>query len=55
MRLIKKIINDIFYISLITCVVYFMLELLKEGLISNHFDLNLLLIWTIVFGFLTII
>lgn len=55
MRLIKKITNDIFYVSIITYAVYFMLELLKEGLISNYFDLNLLLIWTIVFGFLTII
>ncbi|OIP56413.1 hypothetical protein CO134_00200 [Candidatus Kuenenbacteria bacterium CG_4_9_14_3_um_filter_39_14] len=55
MRLIKKITNDIFYISLITYAVYFMLELLKEGLISNYFDLNLLLIFIIIFAILTII
>jgi len=54
MRLIKKITNDIFYISLITYAVYFMLELLKEGLISNYFDLNLLLIFIIIFAILTI-
>ncbi|PIW96037.1 hypothetical protein COZ84_00220 [Candidatus Kuenenbacteria bacterium CG_4_8_14_3_um_filter_39_15] len=55
MHLIKKITNDIFYISLITYAVYFMLELLKEGLISNYFDLNLLLIFIIIFAILTII
>ncbi len=53
--LIRKIIPDIFYISLITYLVYFMLELIKTGLISNYFDLNLLLIWTIFFGILTVI
>ena len=53
--LIKKITSDIFYISLITFVVYFVIELLKEGLISNYFDLNLLLIWTILFGIILII
>ena len=45
-----KIVNDIFYISLITFVAFFVLELLKEGLISNYFDLNLLLICLIIFG-----
>ena len=55
MLLIKKLTTDIFYISLITYIVFFMLELLKEGLISNYFDLNLLLIWIIIFATLTII
>ena len=54
-NIIKKLIPDIFYISLITYIVYFVLELLKEGLISNYFDLNLLLIWVIIFGILAII
>ncbi len=52
---IKKLIPDIFYISTITYLVYFVLELIKTGLISNYFDLNLLLLWTLFFGFLTII
>lgn len=52
---IKKFIPDIFYISTITYLVYFVLELIKTGLISNYFDLNLLLLWTLFFGFLTII
>ena len=50
--LIKKIIEDIFYISLITYVVYFVLELVKEGLISNYFDLNLFLVFIILWGIL---
>ncbi|MFH1890581.1 MAG: hypothetical protein ABIJ91_03395 [Candidatus Kuenenbacteria bacterium] len=50
--LLKKLTEDIFYISLITYIVYFVLELLKEGFISNYFDLNLFLIWTVVFGVL---
>ena len=53
--LLKKIIFDIFQISLITYLVYFVLELIKTGLISNYFDLNLLLIWTAIFGGLAII
>ena len=52
---IKKIIPDIFYISLVTYLTYFVLELIKTGLISNYFDLNLLLLWTIIFGILTVI
>lgn len=54
-NIIPKIISDIFYISLITFIVFFVLELLKEGLISNYFDLNLFILWTILFGFLAII
>jgi len=52
--LVKKIIEDVFYISLITYCVYFVLELVKEGLISNYFDLNLFLIFIILWGILYI-
>ena len=52
-KLLVKLVSDIFYIWLITYAVYFVLELVKEGLISNYFDLNLLLILIIVFGVLT--
>ena len=55
MNLFKKIIGDIFYISLLTWVIYFILELLREGLISDYFDLNLLLFSVIGFGILNII
>jgi len=53
--IIKKLFNDIFYICLITFIVFFMLELIKQGLISNYFDLNLLLILAISLGVLSII
>ncbi|OIO17263.1 hypothetical protein COV56_01480 [Candidatus Kuenenbacteria bacterium CG11_big_fil_rev_8_21_14_0_20_37_9] len=49
-KVIEKLTDDIFYISLLTWVIYFILELLKEGLVSNYFDLNLLLIFVIVFA-----
>lgn len=41
-------ITDIFYISLITFLIFFVLELIKEGLISNYFDLNLFLVFLII-------
>lgn len=53
--IIRKLIEDVFYISLLSWVIYFILELVKEGLISNYFDLNLFLIWVILFGVLNVI
>ncbi len=47
---LKKLINDLFYLSLLTWLVYLVLELMKEGLISNYFDLNLLLVFVILIG-----
>lgn len=41
---INKFINDLLIASLITFIVFQALENLKTGLISNYFDLNLLLI-----------
>ncbi len=51
----KKFVADLFYISLVTWLSYFVLELLKEGLISNYFDLNLLLIFVVILGAINII
>ena len=53
--LLKKLVEDIFYISLLTYGMYFILELFKEGLVSNYFDLNLLLLWIIIFGIVNMI
>ncbi|HOZ36951.1 MAG TPA: hypothetical protein PLR18_03950 [bacterium] len=47
---LKKLTNDLFYISLLTWLIYFVVELLKEGLVSNYFDLNLLLIFVVILG-----
>lgn len=49
-----KIIEDLFYIALLTWVIYFILEMMIEGLISNYFDLNLLLIAVIGLGTLNV-
>jgi len=52
---LKKLINDLFSLSLLTWLVYFVLELIKEGLVSNYFDLNLLLIFVLIIGVINII
>lgn len=54
-KLIAKFINDIFVISFITYVIYLGLELLFEGLISNYFDLNILLVVVLITGLLIIL
>ncbi len=53
--ILPKLIDDLFVISLITFVVYFGLEFLFEGLISNYFDLHILLLGTIVFGVVSVV
>jgi len=49
-KILSKLISDIFIISFITFVIYLGLELLFEGLISNYFDLNILLIVVFISG-----
>lgn len=49
-KILPKVISDIFIISFITFVIYLGLELLFEGLISNYFDLNILLIVVFISG-----
>ncbi len=53
-NIFHQLISDIFYISLITFLIFFVLELIKEGLISNYFDLNLFLIFLILVGLLNL-
>jgi len=45
----------IFTVSTLTFIGYFILEYLKIGLISNYFDLNILLVVSIISGFFLII
>jgi len=40
----------VFLASVLTFIVYFLLEVFKTGLISNHFDLNFLLVLAIISG-----
>lgn len=42
--------RTIFKVSLITFIAYFMMEQFKIGVISNYFDMNLLLIFAIISG-----
>ena len=51
---IAKISPTIFIVSSVTFIVYFALENFKVGLISNYFDLNLLLAVTLISGLITI-
>lgn len=45
----------IFKVSVITFITYFLLEQFKTGLISNYFDLNILLILAIIMGILLLL
>ncbi len=47
---LAKLINDLFAIQFVVFVAYFGFEFLFEGIVSNYFDLNILLVVTIVFG-----
>lgn len=49
-----KISPTIFIVSSLTFIVYFALENFKVGLISNYFDLNLLLVLAVASGLITI-
>jgi hypothetical protein len=53
--MISKVINRIFIFSLIFFFVFFALELVKEGFVSNYFDLNVVLLAVIVLGVASLI
>jgi hypothetical protein len=53
--MISKVINRIFIFSLIFFFVFFALELVKEGFVSNYFDLNIVLAGVIILGLLNLI
>jgi hypothetical protein len=50
-----NIINKIFIGSLIFFFVFFALELVKEGFVSNYCDLNIVLVVVIVLGLVSLI
>ena len=54
-KILPKLINDIFIISSLTFIVYLGLELLFEGLISNYFDLHILLVVVLVLGIVSVV
>jgi hypothetical protein len=47
-------INKIFIGSLIFFLVFFALELVKEGFVSNYFDLNIILMIVVVSGIISL-
>lgn len=53
--LLNKTSNLTFIVAGLTFVVYFILEDFKTGLISNYFDLNLLLVTALVSGLLKVL
>ena len=52
---IIKVSQTIFSVSMITFIVYFLLEQLKVGLISNYFDLNILPVLAIISGLFVVL
>ena len=53
---LKKIVRDAFVISLMTFIVYFFVDtLVKQGLVTNYVNLNILLLFVIVSGIATIL
>ena len=52
---IKKIIIDIFIISFTCYFIFYILEYMKTGFVSNYFDLNNLLYLSVASGVLSII
>jgi hypothetical protein len=52
--LIQEIIKEIFKISLISYLLFYLVENFKAGFISDYFNLNILLIITIISGVLTV-
>lgn len=51
----KEIISEIFKISLISYLVFYLIESFKTGFITDFFDLNILLIITILSGIFTVL
>lgn len=51
----SKFINKIFIGGLIFFLVFFALELVKEGFVSNYFDLNIVLLIVVIFGIMSLI
>lgn len=51
--LIGQIIKDIFRVSLITLIIFFVLDNFEPGLISNHLSFNSMIIFTLIAAILT--
>jgi hypothetical protein len=52
---ISRICQYLFEVSFISFIIFFILEYFKEGLVTNYFNFNLFLIFTLIFGIITIL
>lgn len=55
MELARRLLHDIFSVTLTTFIVYFFVDLLKPGLVTNYINLNALLLFVIATGVGTIL
>lgn len=53
--LTKEIISEIFKVSLISYLIFYLIESFKAGFIADYFNLNILLIITILSGVFTVL
>lgn len=52
---LRESVNEIFKISLISYLLFYLIDDFKNGFISNYFNLNILLITVIITGVLTVL
>jgi len=50
-----KILHDLFNISLVTLVIYFIIEIFKPGFVTNYLNLNIFLLLVILTGIIEVI
>ncbi|MEK7202886.1 MAG: hypothetical protein AAB653_01040 [Patescibacteria group bacterium] len=53
--LFSKLFQYLFEVAFLTFVIFFFLEYFKEGLITNYFNFNWLLIFSLIFGIITLL
>lgn len=53
--LTKEVVREVFQVSLIAYLVFYLIEDFKVGFITNYFNLNILLILTIISGIITVL
>lgn len=51
----QEIVKEVFQISLISYLVFYLIEDFKPGFITNYFNLNIILILTIISGIITVL
>lgn len=52
---LKSTLRDAFGVALATYIVYFFADLVLPGLVSNYINMNVLLLWVIGLGVMTVL